>query len=69
MEQFIREIESYASKRGTSPQALLRQTLNAEWSRWEKWTSRAASPRMETVERLRAYMAANPPTQTEGARQ
>lgn len=66
MEQFIREVETYARAQGVTPQVFLRQVLNAEWSRWQKWLQREASPRMETVERVRAYMAANPPAQTSG---
>lgn len=66
MEQFIRDIERYTEAQGITPQVFLRRLLNAEWGRWERWLSRQASPRMETVERVRAYMRAHPPSDTSG---
>lgn len=61
MERLINEISTYASARGLSPQRVIREALNAEWGRWERWVAGISNPRADTIDRVRAYMAAHPP--------
>lgn len=61
MENLISEIEAYARAVDRTPQAVLRQAIDAGWREWESWKSGKSSPTMARVDRLRAFMAANPP--------
>ena len=61
MEQLILEIEEYCRARQIAPQKLLRDSIKATWGLWQKWTDGDASPTMKVADRIRAYMAANPP--------
>lgn len=67
MEQLILEIETYAAAVGKLPQKVLRDAVDASWKQWGCWKAGTASPTMITVDRLHAYMAANPPEQKRGA--
>lgn len=62
MEQFLAEVRAYAAANGVSPEKVLREALNSEWSRWGRWADGKASPQVKTIERVRAYMADNPPS-------
>lgn len=64
MEQLISEIEAYAAANGLSPKSVLRQAIAAGGTQWGKWKSGAQSPTMHTVDRLRRWMAENPPKGT-----
>lgn len=57
MEQLIRDIETFASEFGVTPQKLLRDAINAEWGRWQKWKAGEASPTMITADAIKAHMA------------
>lgn len=61
MEQLISEIEVYARAVERTPQAVLRAAIGAGWSEWESWRAGRSSPTMARVDRLRAYIAENPP--------
>lgn len=61
MEQFTCEIQQYSEAIGKTPQAVLRAALNASGRTWETWVSGKASPTLITADRLRKYMADNPP--------
>ncbi|TYB85844.1 hypothetical protein [Oceaniovalibus sp. ACAM 378] len=67
MENLIREIEAYAASVDKLPQKVLRDAIGAGWGQWAGWKTRASSPTMASVDRLRAFMAANPPEQKRGA--
>lgn len=58
MEHLIREIEAFASAAGITPQKLLRDAINAEWGRWDKWKAGEASPTLIVADRIHAYIAA-----------
>ena len=60
MERFIAEIEVYANACGITPQALLRNVINAQWGQWQKWKDGKASPTLRIVDRIHDHMAANP---------
>jgi hypothetical protein len=61
MEQLILELEAYAASVGRTPPAVLRAALNAGGGEWQSWTSGRSSPTLARVDRLRRYMADNPP--------
>lgn len=61
MEQLISDIESYCAARQIPPEKLLRTSIGATWGLWQKWKSGDASPTMKVADRVRAYMAENPP--------
>lgn len=70
MEKFLEDMRAYAHAVDRSPQHVLRQAIGASWSQWKAWEKGQASPTLNTVDRLRAYMAENPPpaaAQSEGA--
>ncbi|OIQ42797.1 MAG: hypothetical protein BM560_01030 [Roseobacter sp. MedPE-SWde] len=60
MEQFLEEMRAYAEAVGRSPQHILRQALGASWSQWKAWEEGQASPTLNTVDKIRQYMADNP---------
>ncbi|ATQ56182.1 hypothetical protein [Paracoccus yeei] len=60
MDQFIADLEAYTEAIGTTPQRFLRDFLNAEWGRWERWKARTAYPTARTMDRIRQFMAENP---------
>ncbi|MGR3495404.1 hypothetical protein [Citreimonas sp.] len=61
MEQLISEVEAYAEAVGRPPQAVLRAAINAGGGEWGSWKDGKSSPTMARADRLRAYMAENPP--------
>ncbi|MCA0851409.1 hypothetical protein [Salipiger thiooxidans] len=63
MEQLIAEVEAYAASVGRTPQAVLRDAIGAGWREWGSWKARKSSPTMTRVDRLREFMAENPPTE------
>lgn len=68
MEKLISEIQSYAAAQGVTPQKFLRDVIGASWNTWQKWRDGESSPTMAVADRLRAYIADNPPAKTsEGA--
>lgn len=62
MDQFLSEIEAFAEARGVMPTTVVQRAIKASGRTWERWKDRAASPSLETVDKLRAYMAANWPS-------
>lgn len=67
MEQFIREIEAYALATGRKPQSVLRAAVGASWGTWESWVAGKSSPTMAVADRIRAYIADNPPRTEDAA--
>lgn len=63
MEQLIIEIEEFCAASQIAPEKLLRVSVGATWGLWQKWKNGEASPTMKVADRVRAYMAANPPKQ------
>lgn len=58
MEKLVSDIEAFAAEFGITPQKLLRDAINAEWGRWQKWKAGEASPTMLIADRIVAHMAA-----------
>lgn len=59
MDQFIAEIEAYAVARGIGPTSVIQYAVNASGAAWSRWKA-GASCSVRTMDRVRAYMAANP---------
>ncbi|MEQ3670680.1 XRE family transcriptional regulator [Pseudophaeobacter sp.] len=60
MEQFLKEIRAYAARFGVSPSTVI-QKAGVSGGKWRRWVDGTSSPTLHTVDRLRAYMAENPP--------
>ncbi len=56
MEKLIQEIEAFAAEFGITPQKLLRDAINAEWGRWQKWKAGEASPTLLIADKIVAHM-------------
>ena len=61
MEKLIADEEAYATSVNRKPQAVLRDAIGAGWQEWASWKAGRSSPTMARVDRLRDYMAENPP--------
>jgi hypothetical protein len=67
MEQFLNDMKAYADEVGRSPQHILRQSVGASWLQWKAWVDGQSSPTLNTVDKIRKYMAENPPPDAEQA--
>ncbi|SIO36867.1 hypothetical protein SAMN05444722_1710 [Rhodovulum sp. ES.010] len=61
MDKLIAEVEAYAAAWDKVPQKVLRDAIGAGWGQWDSWKDGRSSPTMKVVDRLREFMAANPP--------
>ncbi len=61
MEQFLTEVREYAALKGILPSTVLQKGAELSGTTWDKWVAGSAVPTMKTVDRLRAFMAANAP--------
>jgi transcriptional regulator with XRE-family HTH domain len=61
MKQFMEEIRAYAARLGISPSTVIQKAGVGGGGTWSKWESGEGSPTLRTVDRLRRYMADNPP--------
>lgn len=57
MEKLVADIEAFAAEFGMTPQKFLRDAINSEWGRWQKWKAGEASPTMLIVDRIYDFMA------------
>lgn len=60
MEQFIAEIETYAAACGLQPTTVIQRAIGASGATWGKWKA-GASCSMASADRVRTYIAENPP--------
>lgn len=70
MEQLVEEIRRYADARGVKPATVLQVAAGLSGTVWRKWETGEAACTLPIADRIRLYMAANPPrdtTQTQGA--
>ena len=67
MEQFLVEVQDYAAAAGRSPVWVVKRAVGAQGGAWAKWLAGESSPTMATADRIRAWMAANPPAAKEEA--
>ncbi|WP_370267445.1 hypothetical protein [Nioella sp.] len=61
MEELIAEIEAYAAVANRPPQAVIRKICGYGGGVWHSWKAGRSSPTMINVDRMRAWMRANPP--------
>lgn len=64
MEQLIADVEAYANASGWTPQNVLREAIGAGWGAWAKWKEGTQSPTVRSADRLRHWMAQNPPPES-----
>lgn len=62
MEQFITEVRTYATLVGVMPTTVIQRAGVGGGGTWRLWEDGRSSPTLRTVERVRAYMAENPPS-------
>ncbi len=60
MDQFLDEISAYASAAGLSPSTIVQRAGGLGGSHWKRWVAGKSAPNLRTVDRIRAWMAANP---------
>ena len=61
MEEFVRDVESYAQECGLHPSTVIQRAANLGGGKWAAWLN-GGSCSMRTADRIRAYMRANPPS-------
>lgn len=66
MEQLIVEVEEYAAACGLKPGTVVQRAVGASGVIWQRWKE-GGSCSMRTADRIRAWMAANPPENREDA--
>lgn len=67
MDKLIAEVRAYSAQAGLSPQSVLRKGISAGWGEWDSWLEGRSSPTMIRGDRLRRWMAENPPARCRGA--
>lgn len=65
MEQFLEEVEAYADACGLKPGTVVQRACGASGRDWSKWKSGRGSCSLVTADRIRAYIAENPPSKTQ----
>lgn len=55
------EVRAYARQIGFKPSTVIQKAGVGGGGAWRKWESGEGSPTLHTVDRLRTYMADNPP--------
>lgn len=61
MEQFITEVRTYAARFGLKPSTVIQKAAAVGGATWRRWESGESSPTLHTVDKIRDYMADNPP--------
>lgn len=61
MEEFVRQIEAYANAFGKQPGTIVQAAKCGGGGTWSKWKLGESTPTLAIVDRVREYMAANPP--------
>lgn len=57
----MEEVRAYAAGHGIAPSTVIQKAGVGGGGAWSKWESGDGSPTLRTVDRLRKYMASNPP--------
>lgn len=60
MDEFMREIEAYAAACGVQPSTVVQNAGGGSGVAWARWKA-GGSCSMRTADRIRAFMAKNPP--------
>lgn len=56
------DIRTYAEARGIKPATVLQLAARLSGHTWAKWEAGTASCTVRTIDRIREYMRANPPS-------
>ena len=60
MDELLRDIQAYADTCGLTPGTVIQRAAGASGGAWQRWLA-GGSCSVRTADRIRAYMAANPP--------
>ncbi|MDF3413264.1 MULTISPECIES: XRE family transcriptional regulator [unclassified Sulfitobacter] len=60
MDKFLEEVREYAERCGRQPGTVIQKMVGLSGTTWEKWASGQSFPRADTIDRIRAHIAANP---------
>lgn len=61
MDQFLYDVGIYADAFGVQPTTVVQKAKAGGGSTWASWVSGQSSPTLNTADRVRRYMSANPP--------
>ncbi len=61
------DVRAYAAQFGITPSTVIQKARVGGGGTWAKWESGDSSPTLRTVDRLRAYLAENPPPDADRA--
>lgn len=67
MEQFLKEVRDYAAAIGVQPSTVVQRAAGMGGAKWSRWVAGDSSPTLRTVDKVRAYIAENPPEKNKGA--
>lgn len=62
MEQFIDEVRDYARRVGIKPGTVVQRANGGNGTSWAAWEAGSSSPTLRIVDRVRKYIADNPPS-------
>ena len=61
MEQFLKDVRAYAARFRIKPATVIQKAGAGNGSTWIRWERDESSPTQRTLDRVRRYMADNPP--------
>jgi transcriptional regulator with XRE-family HTH domain len=67
MEQFMDDIRDFARRCGVKPSTVIQRAVSTGGATWRRWEAGESSPTLHTVDKIRRYMADNPPPTGEDA--
>jgi hypothetical protein len=67
MEQFMEEVRAYAARLGVKPTTVIQRVKAGGGSTWASWEAGSSTPTFSTVDKIRRFIADNPPDAIEDA--
>ena len=67
MEQFLNEVRAFARQAKIKPATVVQNGAGLSGTTWEKWENGTSFPRIDTIDKIRSYMAKRSPQKTESA--
>jgi len=61
MEQFMDEVRAYAARLGVKPTTVIQRVKAGGGSTWASWDAGSSTPTFSTVDKIRRFIAENPP--------
>lgn len=62
------DVRAYAAQLGVMPTTIIQRAKAGGGGTWRKWEEGESSPTLLTADRVRRYMAENPPAAMDGER-